>query len=158
MDDTKHDMEAADWGLRVALPGLMSVLPELDGFVEGEVRSLPPVSDRESAAEAAAGLARIADHLNLLVAECDRGAVRRLDALLQTRSAIAMASAAVELSAHLRRQNSDDQPDTVHEAVQGLAALALALGLEDDDIRNGASLESTASSAQASARTESGPS
>lgn len=157
MDDTKHDMEAADWGLRFALPRLMSVLPELDRFVEAEVRCVPPVIDRESAEAAAAALAQIGDHLTVLVAKCDRGEVQRLDALLQARSAIAMTGAAVELSAHLRLEDRDEQPETVRDAVQGLAALALALGLEDDEIRNFASLEPTASSAEASARTASDP-
>jgi hypothetical protein len=62
------------------------------------------------------------------------------------------------MSAHWGREDRDEQPETVHEAVQGLATLALALGLEDDDIRNVTSLELTASSAEADACSTSGPS
>jgi hypothetical protein len=129
---TMDALQAVDWGLRVALPSALAALPDSVQFVRDELRSIEPIRDDQAARTAAAALSQLSERLAVAVTDTDRQDIRRLDALLQARSAVALANVAAEFC--VVEAQDDQYRAAAHETVRGLAGLAVALGVEDVDV------------------------
>lgn len=118
--------EIADWALRSELPRVLSAVLREDAAAE--IRATAIV-DAESATRAADSLRALYERLSESLVEA-RPDVTRLHAILQARSAVAMATATLVRAVRLDAGDEVGGIDAVRDAARALADLALPPGVE----------------------------